>query len=576
MKYFIPEWDDRVDPNYNFITDEHSEQHKKDPYGDHYMWEIFGLNNVPFDGVLVSRVKIEENKNKKKRIQELGIHKFLRLPEDFAIIGDCGAFGYVDEKLPLYDPVDILEYYRDVGFNIGVTVDHLVVPKHKEDKDLRMRTTFENGLKGYEAWSKNFKGDFELLCAVQGWDVKDYLKMTKKYVSHGVQDLAMGGLVRKPTSYIIRLIEELVKELKSRDKKPNRIHFFGLARQALFPYLVRLEDLGVEITFDSASFLRRAWLSAQNNYFTRDGKAYSAIRIPQIGKKTGLRGKKRLKEDTDLRRLKELEQQCLNALRLYDREEIELESVMSYLRQYDKVLGADRFSHLEHFYIETLRDTPWKKCDCPICRNIGVEVIIFRGNNRNRRRGFHNTYLFYQLFKDPAMWQSKKVEMVGVQDLKSFGENEKVLVITGCTKEKLGYDNSITAIAKDMYKGRLFKVTKKFCEKRSYDYVIISAKHGLVIPEETVSGYEKVLRNKRDVVEIQSSVEKRLMRILPRYNKILVIAGKMYRQVLENIWDDRFVFLKSRGYGDLCKKVSAAIEVSDQSLLRFLDGKNRS
>ena len=27
----------------------------------------------------------------------------------------------------------------------------------------------------------------------------------------------------------------------------------------------------------------------------------------------------------------------------------------------------------------------------------GVEVAIFRGNNRNRRRGFHNTHVFYQL-----------------------------------------------------------------------------------------------------------------------------------------------------------------------------------
>jgi hypothetical protein len=26
-------------------------------------------------------------------------------------------------------------------------------------------------------------------------------------------------------------------------------------------------------------------------------------------------------------------------------------------------------------------------------------VVIFRGNNRNRRRGFHNTYAFYHLFQ---------------------------------------------------------------------------------------------------------------------------------------------------------------------------------
>jgi hypothetical protein len=27
-------------------------------------------------------------------------------------------------------------------------------------------------------------------------------------------------------------------------------------------------------------------------------------------------------------------------------------------------------------------------------------VIIFRGNNRNRRRGFHNVKVFYEQFKE--------------------------------------------------------------------------------------------------------------------------------------------------------------------------------
>ena len=50
-------------------------------------------------------------------------------------------------------------------------------------------------------------------------------------------------------------------------------------------------------------------------------------------------------------------------------------------------------------YRKTLRSRPWDRCDCPICENLGIEVAIFRGNNRNRRRGFHNTYRFHQQFK---------------------------------------------------------------------------------------------------------------------------------------------------------------------------------
>ena len=58
-KYFIPEWDDRVDPNYIFASDVHSSKHSEDPLrNDVYMWDIFGVDGVPFDGVLVSRMKI--------------------------------------------------------------------------------------------------------------------------------------------------------------------------------------------------------------------------------------------------------------------------------------------------------------------------------------------------------------------------------------------------------------------------------------------------------------------------------------------------------------------------------------
>ncbi|MFD1188701.1 hypothetical protein ACFQ2O_21010, partial [Pontibacter rugosus] len=50
-------------------------------------------------------------------------------------------------------------------------------------------------------------------------------------------------------------------------------------------------------------------------------------------------------------------------------------------------------------YKKTLQAKPWQQCKCDICKKDGVDVIIFRGNNRNRRRGFHNTYVFYSLLK---------------------------------------------------------------------------------------------------------------------------------------------------------------------------------
>ena len=51
-------------------------------------------------------------------------------------------------------------------------------------------------------------------------------------------------------------------------------------------------------------------------------------------------------------------------------------------------------------YEALLREEPWKECDCRICKKYGIEVAIFRANNRNRRRGFHNTKRFYDQFRE--------------------------------------------------------------------------------------------------------------------------------------------------------------------------------
>jgi hypothetical protein len=51
-------------------------------------------------------------------------------------------------------------------------------------------------------------------------------------------------------------------------------------------------------------------------------------------------------------------------------------------------------------YREILRERPWEQCNCPICSEHGIHIGIFRGNDRNRRRGFHNTRRFYDEFDE--------------------------------------------------------------------------------------------------------------------------------------------------------------------------------
>ncbi|WP_137287721.1 DUF6884 domain-containing protein [Halorussus salinisoli] len=75
----------------------------------------------------------------------------------------------------------------------------------------------------------------------------------------------------------------------------------------------------------------------------------------------------------------------------------EYDEIWTVVRDYAEWIGDD---NLLGEYQKTLQRRPWEKCDCPICVENGVEVCIFRGNDRNRRRGFHNTHRFYHEFAD--------------------------------------------------------------------------------------------------------------------------------------------------------------------------------
>jgi hypothetical protein len=88
-----------------------------------------------------------------------------------------------------------------------------------------------------------------------------------------------------------------------------------------------------------------------------------------------------------------LERGCLELLERFDEGQCGAEEVLRILRDYEKMHDSrsDRFE----VYAEILRDQPWKSCPCEICKRLGIHVILFRGAERNRRRGFHNLFVFF-------------------------------------------------------------------------------------------------------------------------------------------------------------------------------------
>lgn len=385
LRYFIPEWDDLVDPEYDFEGDTHSGG-AADWSNEVYAHQMYCEPN--YDGILVSKIVAERKHRKRDLINALGVHRYLRVPREFPVMGDCGAFGYITRESPPFTTSQILEYYTRLGFDLGVSIDHLIVTATMSSRKQRYDMTLQNA----EDFIREHRRQglpWEPVGAVQGWSPETYANAAHQVVGMGYRYLGLGGLVRSPTTEVVKTLAAV----RSAVPESVSIHLFGLAR---LPAMRAFADLGVR-SVDSASYLRRAWLGARDNYHMPDGH-YCAIRIPEVGR--SFRAKRMLSDGrVTVARAVQLEQECLRGIRALDRGEASVGATLGTLLEYDALISPDRIQRAEDLR-RTLAERPWRRCPCEVCQRWGVEVIIFRGNNRNRRRGFHNTYVFYRLLTD--------------------------------------------------------------------------------------------------------------------------------------------------------------------------------
>jgi len=396
--YFVPDWDDRVDPDYDFLRDMH--RSGRNPYrDDRYAHEIY--DTPPYDGILLSRATLDDSKAKHDAILQAGsAHRYLRLPADgqHKVLGDCGAFSYWQQNEPPYRTDDVLAYYQDLGFDLGVSVDHLIFAEIDAERERRWDITINNA----EAFLKQHRSGgytFTPVGVAQGWDPSSYQRAARALVRMGYTHIAVGGLVRSRTEDVLRVLASIKEELPS----GMQVHLFGVNRPE---YARQFTALGVT-SFDSASRLRRAWMDGRQNYFLQDN-SYTAIRIPEA------QALVKKKPDLDAHRAVQLEQDALQALRAFDKEEVTVDDAHAAVAAYAEYAG-DQPHRISHDYLQTLAEEPWKNCPCLICQNIGIEVVIFRGNNRNRRRGFHNIWQLYWQLHAPITTVEPNVPIVQLE-----------------------------------------------------------------------------------------------------------------------------------------------------------------
>ena len=416
MKFVFAENMDLVDPDYDFVKDRSSPE--REPYWDDmYTHEMLGY--APYDGLLVSKGLFHDGNNGGKysegqemRFKREGARKFLRFEEEkypnTVMWGDCGAFAYANQEVPPFSVEEIIEFYADGQFTHGCSPDHIIFDFVDTEFDItfddqevkrRQQITLENAAEFIEKANKRIGNHFTPVGVIHGWTPKTMAEAAEKLIKMGYKYVALGGMVPLKADQI----KSALNAVRSVIPKETEVHILGFAKADQVH-----EFIGNGLnSIDTTSPLLRAFKDSRTNYFTWTGENFeyfTAIRIPQVLSSNPL--KKMVQSgQLELEKAVKLEKQAIKEVRAFDKGETTTKNTLEVLRDYWALISADKaktdptkvnkeIQVLTSRVEPTLNKQPWKYCKCKICQQAGVEVIIFRGNNRNRRRGMHNLSVY--------------------------------------------------------------------------------------------------------------------------------------------------------------------------------------
>jgi hypothetical protein len=418
MRFVFADSIDTIDPLYDFLADRNGLGrlvHRDDQYPHEF------LDKAPYDGILISRAIVGDavypgkySEAQMMRFRREGARSFLRYPikkfPGSMLVGDCGAFNYKNLPEPPYHAHDTAEFYADAGFTHGCSPDHLIFDFDEaglvrssrdvsEDVRRRYEITLQNA-REFRRESKSIGKSFTPMGVIQGWSTESMAKAALKLVAMGYDYLAIGGTVPLKIDQIRRVLSALRSALPSR----IRLHLLGFGK---IEDLAALEQSNVT-SFDTTSPLLRAFKDGKKNYWARTSSGelsyYTAIRIPQATENNKLKNKAR-EGSLNQELARRLETAALDGVRGYAAGKAGIEECLDAVMDYWAALNWDADPSLTRrsesalrqraVYLRTLSDRPWERCNCRVCREAGVEAVIFRTSNRNKRRGIHNLHVFH-------------------------------------------------------------------------------------------------------------------------------------------------------------------------------------
>jgi hypothetical protein len=502
LHYFLPDNGDTIDADYDFDRESHSPD--RETRNDSYCHEVL---ERPYDGMLISYATMRNGVHSapaRRRLLRSGVREFFRAPDWLRVMGDCGAFSYVKAEVPPYTVAEIVDFFATTRVDFGLSLDHIVPgysdiepllgPDHEQQRRYDLTIALASD---FLAAAKPHK--FTPVGVVQGWSPDSYTRAAADLQRMGYSYLALGGLVKLQTAQINTILAAIDKvRLPS-----TRLHLLGVTRPGNVAEWV---NRGVA-SIDSTSPLRRSWMDARANYWI-DGETYCALRIPPS---ISPRIKNRVSSgELNGDHARALEEAALATVAAYAQGNGSARSALAALLAYGEVHSPDdkptATASRATDYQRTLDARPWERCKCAVCSRLGHHVIVMRGAERNRARGFHNVGRFF----------------AGL--CRESGEPDLVLV--GCGKGK----RETASRASAMYTGSLFKAHSTLAGRYRAPTRILSGLHGILDPSTVIEPYKRTMvgASKAERRAWNEMVAAQLAELVPAGGRVVALAGSDY------------------------------------------------
>jgi len=208
------------------------------------MKKLFGTEIVITNSYIINKdEKLRENTLKQ------GVHKLINF--DGPIMTDSGTFqSYVYGDVNI-DPIEIVEFQRDIGSDIGTILDVFIEP---DETKIKTKKAIKETLKRAKE-SVKIKKEMALACTVQGSIYPDLREHCAKELSNIDADFfPIGGVVPlMENQRYTELIKCIISSKEGLDpSKP--VHLFGAGHPLIFPIAVAL---GCDF-FDSSAYAKYA------------------------------------------------------------------------------------------------------------------------------------------------------------------------------------------------------------------------------------------------------------------------------------------------------------------------------